>query len=281
MNLFVLQTPEIQTYWRTRQKQVTFASIGATIGAMIWRDALVSLKQFHVTLMLLLIQPAMLLLALGRIQQFTGTIPPSFAAVLLPGILGTMLVAVSIQAVSVPLTNEFSYTREIEDRLLSPLPVWLVGIEKVFIGVFKCWLCTALYFPLAWLILGPELYHPVVRSLGLLAVAVTLSSLMMSSLGLIMGSKSDGPQAQIVIGILLVPMSFLGCVYFPWAALAHTPVLQYLILINPQTYISESLRATMTTQPHMDLLLALVVLTAWSALFLFFGLRAFVHRAIN
>ncbi len=33
-----------------------------------------------------------------------------------------------IQAVALPLANEFGYTKEIEDRVLAPLPVSMVAI---------------------------------------------------------------------------------------------------------------------------------------------------------
>ena len=39
-----------------------------------------------------------------------------------------------IQAVALPLVQEFGFTREIEDRVLAPLPVELVAFEKVVPG---------------------------------------------------------------------------------------------------------------------------------------------------
>jgi ABC-2 type transport system permease protein len=274
-------TPAERARETARHQRVTLITMLYTVWAMIRRDVLVSIKQFHTTLVLLLIQPAMLLLALGRIQEFTGGIPAAFASVLLPGILGTVLVSVSIQSVSGPLIAEFSYTLEIEDRLLSPVPVWLVGVEKIFVGMLKAWACAALYFPLAWLILGPALYHPIFSHPWLFLAALAFSALLMSALGLLLGSVADGPRSNIIFAVLLVPMSFLGCVFFSWQELAQVPVLQYLTLLDPQTYISELLRGTITTQPHMSYLWAWLALGGWSVLFTALGLRAFIRRAIN
>ena len=38
---------------------------------------------------------------------------------------------------ALPLANEFGYTKEIEDRVLAPLPVSLVAIGKVLAGAGK------------------------------------------------------------------------------------------------------------------------------------------------
>ncbi|HLI05731.1 MAG TPA: ABC transporter permease [Ktedonobacteraceae bacterium] len=264
-----------------QSQRVTLSSATVTLLAMLRREMLVAGKQFHVTASLLLLQPALLLFALGRVQSFIGGIPASFVEVLLPGILGSVILSFSVQSVSAPLIAEFSYTREIEDRLLSPIPVWLVGIEKILAGTLKSFACAVLYFPLAWVILGPALYHVDIHSYWLLAITLLLSSLAMSALGLLIGSATRGAQSNIVFTVLLVPMSFLGCVYFPWAALAPVPLLQSIALLDPQTYMSELLRATMTADPHMSFLWAFGGMLIWTALFFFLGLRTFIRRAIQ
>lgn len=260
---------------------VTVVSMFHTMSMMIWRDLWVTLKQFHSTLALLLIQPAMLLLVLGRIQEMTGSSTPSYINILFPGILASIVVSVSIQAVSGPLTVEFSYTLEIEDRLLSPIPIWIVGVEKIVVGMLKALMCGLLYFPLAWVILGPELYHPLIQSPVALLGGLALSSFAMSALGLWLGSITDGPQSSVVYSVLLVPMSFLGCVFFSWLALGRAPLLQYLTLLDPQTYVSELFRATLTNTMHMAALGIFSGLIFWCCLFLILGLRAFIKRSVK
>lgn len=281
MNTVVNSGDTINRVHLIQQQQVAIGSILYTVLAMVTRDVLVALKQFLNTLLVLLLQPALMLLALGRISELTGVVPASFATVLLPGILSMTLVSVSIQSVAAPLVNEFGYTREIDDRLQAPLPIWLVGVEKVFIGMFKVWICCALYFPLAWLILGPDFFHLTLRSFWLVIAAIILSSLMTSALGLIIGSVAKGSQFYTIVGVLLLPMSILGCIYFPWASLSHIPVLEYITLLNPQTYISETLRGTLTNQDHMNLWGAFGGLSAFSLLFMLLGLRAFIHRCVT
>ena len=54
-----------------------------------------------------------------------------------------------VQAVALPLVTDFGYTREIEDRVLAPMPVWAVAAEKVASGAFQALLASLVVFPLA------------------------------------------------------------------------------------------------------------------------------------
>ena len=47
------------------------------------------------------------------------------------------------------MVQEFGYTKEIEDRVLAPLPVSLVAIEKVLFGAIQGLLAAAIVFPIA------------------------------------------------------------------------------------------------------------------------------------
>ena len=46
-----------------------------------------------------------------------------------------------------------------------------------------------------------------------------------------------------MFSILVVPITFLGCVYYPWAYLDKIRWLQVAVLFNPIVYMSEGLRA--------------------------------------
>lgn len=260
---------------------VRLNDIAGTFFTLVRRDLLVAGKRFPAMLVLLLLQPAFLLFALGRIQMLTGGIPPSYVSILMPGVLGVVVLAVSVQGVSSPLIIEFSYSKEIEDRLLSPIPVWLVGCEKILMGIMQTLVGALLYFPLAWLILGESLFHPVMDNLGLFVLALLLSSLAMSALGVLMGSILSGQGASVIFSILVVPMSFLGCVYFSWPALGNLPVLKYLVLFDPQTYMSEMFRGTLTHLTHLGLLYAFGGMLFWAILFTYLGLRAFQRKAVG
>ncbi len=52
-----------------------------------------------------------------------GAAAETFSSVLVAGVVATAILFQGIQAVALPLVQEFGYTREIEDRVLAPLPV--------------------------------------------------------------------------------------------------------------------------------------------------------------
>src|SRR5579871_6551201 len=55
----------------------------------------------------------------------------NFSTVLLPGLMAVAIMFSGIAAVALPLAQEFGITREIDDRVMCPLPVSAVAIEKV------------------------------------------------------------------------------------------------------------------------------------------------------
>ena len=63
--------------------------------------------------------------------------------------IGSVILFQGVQAVALPLVQEFGYTKEIEDRVLAPLPVELVAIGKVVSGALQCLLAALIVFPIA------------------------------------------------------------------------------------------------------------------------------------
>ena len=51
-----------------------------------------------------------------------------------PGVVAISIMFQGIQAVALQMSTEFGYTREIEDRVQAPCPIWLVAIAKVLSG---------------------------------------------------------------------------------------------------------------------------------------------------
>jgi hypothetical protein len=86
----------------------------------------------------------------------------------------------------------------------------------------------------------------------------------------------------LMFAVVVVPMTFLGCVYYPWAALHPIRWLQIGVLINPLVYMSEGLRAALTPGlPHMPVALFLVALTVAVLVLSSIGVRAFRRRTID
>jgi ABC-2 type transport system permease protein len=82
--------------------------------------------------------------------------------------------------------------------------------------------------------------------------------------------------------VIIAPMLFFGCAYYPWRGLDVVPVMKYLVLINPMVYVSEGMRGALTPGvPHMPLALVGVALVVIAGAFWVLGIRSFYKRAIG
>jgi ABC-2 type transport system permease protein len=89
-------------------------------------------------------------------------------------------------------------------------------------------------------------------------------------------------QIGLIFGVVVMPITFLGCVYYPWAALNHIRWLQWGVLINPIVYMSEGLRSALTPAlPHMPEPLILTMLVFFLVLLTWLGIRGFLRRVIG
>jgi ABC-2 type transport system permease protein len=82
--------------------------------------------------------------------------------------------------------------------------------------------------------------------------------------------------------VIIAPMLFFGCAYYPWRGLDVVPVIKYLVLVNPMVYVAEGMRGALTPGvPHMPLAIVVVALLVISAFFWTLGTRSFFKRAIG
>ena len=72
-----------------------------------------------------------------------------FSTLLMAGVVATSMIFQGVQAVALPLVQEFGYTREIEDRVMAPMPVWAVAVEKIAAGAIQALIAGLVVFPLA------------------------------------------------------------------------------------------------------------------------------------
>jgi ABC-2 type transport system permease protein len=115
----------------------TLAASRAALAALIARDLLVLRKHLWEFVARTLIQPFLLvfvfLYVFPTIGQGVGGSghagsESAFATVLVPGVVAISIMFQGIQAVALQMSTEFGYTREIEDRVQAPCPIWLVAI---------------------------------------------------------------------------------------------------------------------------------------------------------
>src|ERR1700728_2301476 len=76
----------------------------------------------------------------------------AFSTVLLPGLMAVAIMFSGIAAVALPLAQEFGITREIDDRVMCPLPVAAVALEKICFSAMQSVIAAAVVFPLAYYI---------------------------------------------------------------------------------------------------------------------------------
>ena len=191
------------------------------------------------------------------------------------------MVFTGVWAVAMPLIGEFQFTREIEDRLLAPIEISWLAIEKVFFGTLQAVVAGLAVIPAAWVLLRPGVelnLHSPLRFAG-----VTLLVALFSACGgLALGCSVSQNHIGLMFSMVLTPMIFFGCTYYPWSALAHFPVLQKVVLVNPLVYASEGLRGTLVPQsPHLPVLAVWAGLTFFDLLLLGVGLRQFHNKAVS
>jgi len=205
----------------------------------------------------------------------------AFSTVLLPGLMAVAIMFSGIAAVALPLAQEFGITREIDDRVMCPLPVAAVAIEKICFSAVQSVIAAAVVFPLAYYV---PVTHPAtqIKSWLFLLVVVVLASLTAGALGLTIGTSVKPQQIGLIFGVVVIPITFLGCVYYPWKGLESIRWLQIGVLFNPIVYMSEGLRAALTPSlPHMHPWLILGLLTAFLILLTTLGTKGFLRRVIG
>jgi ABC-2 type transport system permease protein len=205
---------------------------------------------------------------------------------LVAGVVGLSIMFQGIQAVALPLSNEFGYTKEIEDRVLAPLPVSLVAIGKVVAGAIQGLIAAAIVFPIAWVVHSKGIEVHLSVHWPILVTLIPIACIMTSSLGLVLGTRISPRNISVMFGFIVLPITFLGGTYYPWTTLSAVklggfPWLQALVCINPLIYVTEGFRAALTTTGHMHLYVIYPVLLALCALFLWAGIRGFRRRVLS
>lgn len=250
-------------------------------GALVRRDVHVTARELPFFLLRTTLQPIMFTTVFGYLLPRMGFVQRGYTGALLPGVLGVSLALASVQAVALPMVADFGWTKEIEDRLLAPVPTWLIAVEKVIAGTVQGVIAALFVLPVARLIMGPIVGLDFVH-FGLVLGITLLGAFTFSSFGLLLGTAIKGEQIGLMFGLIVAPMMFFGCAYYPWKALAVTPVVQALVLVNPLVYVSEAMRGVLTPAlPHMNLGIAAAALVVISGILLALGLRAFDKRAIS
>ena len=146
-----------------------------TFFAMLARDAHVARRNAIQLLLQTFLQPLLFVFIFGKVMVGSGYMPAAYKSLLLPGIIAISMTFTGVWAVAMPLIAEFQWTREIEDRLLAPISVGWIAIEKVIAGMLQALVAGLAVIPLAWLVLRPgveiSIASPLTFALIILLVA--------------------------------------------------------------------------------------------------------------
>jgi ABC-2 type transport system permease protein len=249
--------------------------------ALLRRDMRVARKEIVFFLVRTLMQPLLFLVVFGYLLPKMNFVGRGYQTALLPGILAISLSLAAIQSVALPMVQDFGWTKEIEDRLLAPVPTRLIAAEKIVAGMIQGMIAGAVVLPVARIVMGPiaELTLP---HAGEVAIVVLLGSAAFSSLGMWLGTAIAPQQIGLMFSVIVAPMLFFGCAYYPWRGLDVVPVMKYLVLVNPMVYVAEGMRGALTPSvPHMPLPLVVGALLVIVGVFWTLGIRSFYKRAIG
>lgn len=278
----------------TAPTRSTMAASWVALRALILRDLVVLRKHLVEFVVRTLVQPFLLcfvfLYVFPKIGQGVGAsnVPgaeSAFATVLVPGVVGLSVMFQGIQAVAMQLAQEFGFTREIEDRVQAPCPIWLVALSKVISGGAQGLLSAAFVLPIASVVHAAGVQAHINLHWQFILTIVPLSCLAMTSLGLLLGTSFEPRNLGLMFGFIVLPITFLGGTYYQWTRLAPVKVgafhwLQTVVLINPLIYVNDGMRAAFTNISHMHLYVIYPALVGFSVIFMTLGLRNFRRKVL-
>ncbi|HZD74883.1 MAG TPA: ABC transporter permease [Actinomycetota bacterium] len=256
------------------------AEVARTFFSILGRDLFVTGRELPTFLAQVILQPLFMVFVFGKVLTELGFARAGFAELLLPGIIALTVAVTGLQGTALPLVIDFSFTKEIEDRLLAPLPVSFVALEKILFGTLRALIAGAIMFPIGRLVLGTLPFQA--DRTWLLIVFLLLGAVMGSGLGMTLGTLVQPNQISIVFALVLTPLLFTGCTQYPWPSLSSLRWFQVLTLVNPLTYMSEGVRASMVPQvPHMHAWIAMVILVFATVALVVAGVAGFMRRALD
>lgn len=255
------------------------------VGAMLARDLYVLNRSWRYVVLRVVMQPLLFIFTFAYVfplvgQGIGGAAGSSrFSTLLVPGTLAITIFLNGIQAVTIPLISDLGMTHEIEDRVLSPLSLrWVVG-TKIAEGAIEG--CISGLFVLPCAILIPSTRINLDITWYAAVPAAVLVALTGSAFGLFLGVRIPPNQVQAMFAVLILPITFLGATYYPWASLTHVEWLKWTIIVNPLLYANEVLRGLVAPSiPHMSEWASIPILLAFFILFCILGMKGIRKRLI-
>jgi ABC-2 type transport system permease protein len=248
--------------------------------AVLFRDLYVTWRELPAFLAQVILQPLFLLFVFGKVLSTLNYTHRHYADLLFPGLLALTAVITAMQTLAFPLVAEFGWTREIEDRLLAPMPTSYVAAEKVLFALLRSFAATLIMIPVGILVLGSIPWRW--SGFPLFVAGLILGALVGAGFGLLLGTLVQPQRINLLFSLVFTPLLFTGCSQYPWPSLARLRWFQVVTAANPMTYVSESLRgALVPVVPHIRPWICLLVLVFAVSVLIAVGVRGFYRRAID
>ena len=172
------------------------AASWTALGALLLRDLVVVRKHFWEFVLRTVIQPFLLcfvfLYVFPQIGQAVGgqsaAASSAFATVLVAGVVGISVMFQGVQSIALNMAQEFGFTREIEDRVQAPCPLWLVAIAKVLTGAAQGILSAIIVLPTAAVVHAPGVHAHLSLHWWLIVTFLPIACVAMAGLGLVLGT---------------------------------------------------------------------------------------------
>lgn len=197
--------------------------------AMVKRDLLVQWRDKGEFIFRVAKLPFILILVYGFMLPTVGILPATFPTHMFCGMIG-MLIA-GIHGTAVPVSMDFHNLREIEDRLLASLSTRTVAYAKMFVGILESFIGGLIVLPISLIFMGSKItIQMTLSSLPLLILVLVLTAMASAALGLLVGTIVKPSQIAAMFPGFLMPVVFLGSIFYTWNQLAPLPVMQGITL---------------------------------------------------
>lgn len=255
--------------------------ISTVFWTMVKRDLVIQLRDKWEFVFRVAMLPFILILTYGYILPRIGLLPESFPTQMFSGMIGMSMLITGIHGTAVPFTMDFNNLREIEDRLLAPVPVHVIAVSKMAVGIIESFIGGMIVLPISLVLMGTSLNISItLEKIAVLIPVLVLISIASASLGLLVGTVIKPMQIAAMFPGFLMPIVFLGAIFFSWSALSAVPVIQKIVLVNPLVYVNEALRAILTPEmEHMPLLFSILGILISICIMGYFASKRFVKMA--